>query len=389
VTVLVRKWVLRLAFMVCSVLPVRERVVLASNHSSHLRGNLKCIHDEMNRQGLGDQAVLLLSDTRPGLLGKASTLLHAVVAEYYLATSRVFIVDDYYFPIYVITPKPQTTIIQTWHASGAFKKIGYSVLDKSFGASEQLVRHVHIHSNYDHILIGSKSAIPAYSEAFGQPAERFVTELGIPRTDLFFDAVLMAQAVADVRAKYKIPSGKKVLLYAPTFRGDSKHEAAYHDDLDLELVRERCGAEWVLLLRLHPFVSSHTLLPPSLAGFAFDVSDHADFNELMLASDMLVTDYSSAIFEYALLDRPMAFFAPDFEAYQNERGFYFSYADVVPGPIFGTTAGLADYVAAGVFDTVRVAEFRRASFDVADGHASERVVRQLVAPALKHAERGA
>ncbi len=133
------------------------------------------------------QTVLLLSDTRPGLLGKASTLLKAIVAEYYLATSRVFIVDDYFFPIYVITPKPGTTIIQTWHASGAFKKIGYSVLDKSFGASEELVRHVRIHSNYDHILIGSKSAIPAYSEAFGQPAEKFVTELGIPRTDLFFD----------------------------------------------------------------------------------------------------------------------------------------------------------------------------------------------------------
>lgn len=387
--VLVRKWVLRLAFMACSVLPVRERVVLASNHSTHLRGNLKCIHDELQRQGLGSQTVLLLSDTRPGLLGKASTLLKAIIAEYYLATSRVFIVDDYFFPIYVITPKAGTTIIQTWHASGAFKKIGYSVLDKSFGASEELVRHVRIHSNYDHILIGSKNAIPAYSEAFGQPAEKFVTELGIPRTDLFFDTERMAEAVEGVRAKYRLPSGKKVLLYAPTFRGDSKHEAAYHDDLDLDLVRERCGDEWVLLLRLHPFVSGDTALSPSLAGFAYDVSDHPDFNELMLASDLLVTDYSSAIFEYALLDRPMAFFAPDYAAYQNERGFYFNYADTVPGPVLETTQALADYIAAGVFDTARVAEFRRASFDVADGHATERVVSQLVTPSLTRAERGA
>ncbi len=104
---------------------------------------------------------------------------------------------------------------------------------------------------------------------------------------------------------------------------------------------------------------------------------------------MLVTDYSSAIFEYALLDRPMAFFAPDYEAYQNERGFYFNYADTVPGPVLETSEALADYIAAGVFDTARVAEFRRASFDVADGHASERVVRQLVTPSLTHAESGA
>ena len=84
----------------------------------------------------------------------------------------------------------------------------------------------------------------------------------------------------------------------------------------------------------------------------------------------------------------MAFFAPDYEAYENERGFYFDYADVVPGPIFTTTEELADYVAAGEFDPTRVASSARASFDVADGHASERVVRQLVTPALKHAERG-
>ena len=92
------------------------------------------------------------------------------------------------------------------------------------------------------------------------------------------------------------------------------------------------------------------MIGPELEGFAIDVSDHPDINELMLVSDVLVTDYSSAIYEFALLDRPMAFFAPDYEAYEAERGFYFDYRTGVPGPIFETSEALADYLRAGDFD---------------------------------------
>ncbi len=388
VIVFVRAWILRAAFTLCRLAPLRDRVVLASTHTSHLSGNLDYIRRELARQGLADRSVVLAMPSRRGVAGRLSTLVGAVRAEYFLATSRVFIVDDYFFPMYVIRKRPGTTFIQTWHASGAFKKIGYSVLDKSFGASEALVRQVRIHSNYDHILLGSQRDVPAYSEAFGQPAERFVTNLGIPRTDLFFDAEKTAAARAAVRSAYGIPDDKRVILYAPTFRGDSKHQAAHRDDLDLRVMREHCGADWVLLLRLHPFVASQAHIEPELAGFTINVSDHPDINELMLASDVMVTDYSSAIFEYSLLERPMVFFAPDFEAYQAERGFYFDYAERVPGPVCTTTDEVARCIAGGSFDLDRVRAFRDASFEVADGHASERVVSSLIRPALAPAPSG-
>jgi CDP-ribitol ribitolphosphotransferase len=379
-----RKWTLKAVFALLTPLPLHDRVVLASTHTSHLSGNLEFIADELARRGMSSQVVVLTNAARRGVLGKLATLAAGARAEYYLATSRVFVVDDYFFPLYVVTPKPGTTVIQTWHASGAFKKVGYSVLDKSFGASAELVRHVAIHSNYDVILVGSQTAVPAYSEAFHQPAERFVSSIGIPRTDLFFDAEGVERTSAAVRAKYSVPEGKRVVLYAPTFRGDSKHVAAYHDSLDLAVMHERLGDEMVLLLRLHPFVASHTAIDPALAGFAINVSDHPDINELMLVTDVLVTDYSSAIFEFSLLGRPMAFFAPDFEAYEAERGFYFPYAESVPGPIFTTSEALAEYLASGKFDTERVARFRERSFEIADGHASERFVDRLVLPALDH-----
>ena len=141
----------------------------------------------------------------------------------------------------------------------------------------------------------------------------------------------------------------------------------------------------MLLVRLHPFVRSRTTIGPDLAGFAIDVSDHPDINELMLVSDILVTDYSSAIYEFSLLGRPMVFFAPDYEAYELERGFYFDYRTGVPGPIFETTGPLAEYLRAGAFDTARVERFREASFDVADGHSATYVTDALILPSLTRA----
>jgi CDP-ribitol ribitolphosphotransferase len=179
-----------------------------------------------------------------------------------------------------------------------------------------------------------------------------------------------------------VPEGRRVILYAPTFRGASVTAARDAGHLDLALLEAALGRDHVLLLRLHPFVRSRLAVPRDLRGFAIDVSDHPDINELMLVSDILVTDYSSAMYEFALLGRPIVFLAPDVEAYEEERGFYFDFRAGAPGPIVGTTAELAAVLRAGVFDLERVAAFRRASFDVADGRATVRVVDRVILPAL-------
>jgi CDP-ribitol ribitolphosphotransferase len=179
-----------------------------------------------------------------------------------------------------------------------------------------------------------------------------------------------------------LTDGRRVVLYAPTFRGDSVTDARATDDLDLGVLRAALGDDHVLLIRLHPFIRSSTTIGPELRGFAIDVSDHPDINELMLVSDVLVTDYSSAIYEFALLGRPMVFFAPDYDAYERERGFYFDYRTGVPGPIFETTEALAAYLRAGEFDLDRVERFRRASFDVADGRSTVRFTDELIVPSL-------
>jgi CDP-glycerol glycerophosphotransferase (TagB/SpsB family) len=382
----VRIFLVRAAFAAGRRRPLRPRVVLATAHSAQLSGNLFAIHQELSTRRPSIPLVVLARRPARGVSGRLAAMAQAVSAGYYLATSRVIVVDDYFFPIYVIRPRDGTTIIQTWHACGAFKKVGYSLLGRSFGADEALVERVPIHSNYDVCLVASQAAIPAYAEAFRQPVERFRSDLGIPRTDVLFGDDRLAAIRAAVRAKYGLPEGRRIILFAPTFRGDSITNARTTDDLDLAVLQTALGRDHVVLVRLHPFVRSRTAIGPELAGFAIDVSDHPDIDELMLVADVLVTDYSSAIFEFALLDRPMAFFAPDYETYERERGFYFDYRTGVPGPIFETTDALATYLQTGDFDLERVARFRAASFDIADGRSTARVTDELIIPAVREAE---
>lgn len=380
--VIARIWAVRLAYDAATVLPVRRRVVLATAHLDRIEGNLRAVADELGRRDTRVRVVELARAPEPGLVGALRVALDNLVAAYHLATARVFIVDDYFFPIYAIRRRRGTAIIQVWHACGAFKKFGYSIGEKSFGASSALTSRVRIHSNYDVCLASSEATAVCYSEAFRQPLERFVWSLGIPRTDLLFGEPKVSETREKVRRRYALPAGRRVVLYAPTFRGDQTYAARHPTELDLHLLRRVLADDHIVLLRLHPFVRHGVRTDADLADFVVDVSEYPEVNELMLASDVLVTDYSSVIFEFALLGRPIVFFAPDHETYERERGFYFDYRREGPGPVFETTRELAEYLRAGSFDTERVERFREKWFALADGRATERFVDQLVLPAL-------
>jgi CDP-ribitol ribitolphosphotransferase len=378
----VRIWSVRLVHRLASLVPLRRRVVLATGQLDRLAGNLAIIQTELARREPPIPVTVLAARPRGGWRGRAWTFWRGLVGAFHLATSRVFIVDDYYFPIYPVRRRPGTLVVQTWHASGAFKKFGLSVLDKTFGADPGLASRVSIHGNYDVCLIGSQEGAVHYAEAFGQPLERFRWDLGIPRTDVLFGDERLARTTAALRARYAIPEGRRIVLYAPTFRGEHVTAARYDAGLDLATLQAVLGDDHVVLVKLHPFIRAAAPIGPELAGFAIDVSDHPDINELLPLADVLVTDYSSVIFEYALLGRPMVFYAPDLSAYEDERGFYFDYRSWVPGPVAVTSDEVAACLRAAEFDPARIAAFRARSIAVADGHATERFVDQLVLPAL-------
>ena len=381
--VVLRVALVRVGFALGRLLPVRSRVVLATGHAAMISGNLAWIREGLRSQSPTLPVVVLSHLPGGGWRRLVGAGVHSLRSGWQLATARLFVVDDYFFPMYVIRPRPGTTFVQVWHACGAFKKFGYSVLDKGFGADEAYVRSIPIHANYDLCLVSAARFAPFYAEAFRTPLDRFTADLGIPRTDLFFDPERSTRAAAAVRARYSIPAGRRVVLYAPTFRGERITVARDPTDLDLAALHAVLGDDHVVLLRSHPFVRSRLAADPALRGFVIDVSDHPDMNELMLVSDVLVTDYSSAMYEFALTERPIAFFAPDHARYEAERGFYLDYSTDLPGPIFTTSAELAAYLRRADFDLDRIRRFAAASFDVADGNATRRFLDRVVAPALR------
>jgi teichoic acid ribitol-phosphate primase len=372
---------IRLAFRLGRRRKPRPEVLLASAHAAALSGNLAAIRDDLATRHPEIRVRVLAHAQVGGFRGRLRMLWHGAIAGYRLATARVVVVDDYFLPLYTVQPRRGTTVAQVWHACGAFKKFGYSLVDKSFGADEAALAPFPIHVNYDLCLVSARSVAPAYAEAFRQPLDLFVSEIGIPRTDVLVDPGRAGSVAESVRQLYGLTDGRRVILYAPTFRGDRTTQARDPQGLDIEVLRSVLGEDHVLLVRSHPFVRrGQRAAKPD--PFVVDVSDYREMNELMLTADVLITDYSSAIFEFALLGRPIVFFAPDHPAYERERGFYFDFAAGAPGPIFEETEPLAAFLRRGEFDIARVRQFATDSFDVADGSATQRFVDRVVLPAL-------
>ena len=384
----VRVFAARAGATLARLQPIQERVYIVANRDGVLRGNLAEI--ERALRALPAAPTILREtgsdDERNGgvpILSHFTAVLRIAKRSYRVASSRVVIVDDYFFPIYPVKKRSGVTIIQVWHACGAFKRFGRATMESEWGADEAFLKLVPIHSNYDLTLVSSASIAQVYADAFGQPVEKITAAFGIPRTDALVLSPRRDATEREVRARLGLTDSRTTILYAPTFRGADMKGAAAPELLDIAVLFRALGDEYRLILRLHPFVKLAMRIPDEAKDFVVDASREPDVNEVMLAADILVTDYSSIIFEYALLNRPMAFLAPDLAAYERERGFFFDYRSGVPGPVVETTEQLITWVNAKAFDLPRVAKFATASFDVMDGNATERLVEQVILPALR------
>lgn len=121
-----------------------------------------------------------------------------------------------------------------------------------------------------------------------------------------------------------------MITYAPTFRGNSEERKAFQLELNLRKMKEELGQEYVVVIKLHPLVSVETQVPEDLADFVLDFSG-IEMNDVLIVTDILITDYSSVIYDYSILNRPIIFYAYDLEAYSLERNFYHDYLDFVTG----------------------------------------------------------
>lgn len=201
----------------------------------------------------------------------------------------------------------------SWHGT-PMKRMG---LDKKSQKNDPRYRE-----NFDDIMLAqSNYEVEKMSEATHMPKERFRL-YGLPRNDIL--AFVTFEQVKCARKKLEIPTDKKVILYAPTFREyllDDMSRCTLSVPIDFERWDKILGNEYVVLFRAHYEVAKHTMLPQN--GNWIDVSDYPHLNDLMIASDILISDYSSILFDFAIMGKPMFQFAYDYEEYNQKRGLYF------------------------------------------------------------------
>lgn len=371
---LTAKFLISTSYNISRVFPVKNKVTFATFRTTNLTGNFKYIHDEIVKRGIDVKFNFMFKKFKPTLIGKADYLIHMMSAGYHMATSKIFIIDDYYFPVYVIKPRKGNKIIQVWHACGAFKKFGYDVLGKGYGASESYISDIKIHSNYDVVTVSSKEVAKHYATAFNMNESNIVST-GIPRTDIFFSKELIGQAKGRVYDKFPVLKGKRVVLYAPTFRGKGQTDVCFDMTLNLDLISKSIDENTIFALKMHPFVK--TRIEDNFKNI-IDLSDYEDINDLLMVSDMLITDYSSVIFEFSLMEKPIIMYAPDMEEYIAERDFYYEYSDFVPGPITKTTEEVVEKINLQNFDMSKVKLFKDRFFDYHDGRSTERFVTNFI-----------
>ena len=361
--------VLRVIGALFSLLPLRRRrVVLATARLPVLEGNLLFIDAAIRRLRPGTDVVHLLEPYSYGLRGKVLYFLRLVRGMYYLRTSGLVIVDNAWLPVHVAPHRPETTVVQVWHAAGALKRFG---ADTPGGLVEP--EQTFLHRYYDYAIASGEGGREPWSRALRTPLDR-VLALGTPRTDLFFDSAALAAARERMLAPHPSLAGRRIVLYAPTFRGRGRGKFGANA-LGGASLRASLPAEFALVLKSHP-----NLDPTGVETDGFDlVADPAsDMNDWLAAADILVTDYSSSIYEWALLRRPLVLLVDDLETYEQDPGLYVDYRTGMIGAQVRDTAGVAEAILADAWDLAAYDAFIARNAGACDGHASERFVERFV-----------
>ncbi|MFE1559573.1 CDP-glycerol glycerophosphotransferase family protein [Streptomyces sp. NPDC058734] len=370
---------------VFSKLPVKKGTVVFESHmGKQYSDSPKAIYEELVRQGAPFEAIWSYAGAKPTGFPEQATLVKRWSWQYLRALAQAeYWVDNQGFPL-ALTKRPGTTYIQTWHGS-ALKRMGFHEPRTKAQGKPAQDRFQKAVDRFDHFLIRSEHDVRTLAKGF-RLRDEVLLRTGYPRNDALVEAH-RAEAHSGERvrgplaAELGIDPDKRVLLYAPTFRASADGTVeGFEFPFDVEEFADRLGDRFTLLVRTH-YLNSVSL-PPSVAGRVVDVSRHHDITPLLALADGLITDYSSVMFDYAVLDRPMLFFAYDYEKYSTDiRGTYFDLKEKAPGPVVATADELMQAVSAFDEADAKYAEARQrflAEFGEYDrGDAARRIVEKF------------
>ncbi len=359
-----------------------NKVVFVEVRMEDISDSFKLLYEELNKNYSYEITTHFLGS---GFVSRRENIKRSKEMVKDIGNAKYVFLNESSDVISCLPMRKETVVTQLWHGCGAFKKFGMSTADLIFGDDRKTLMKYPYHKNYTHVTVSSPEVIWAYEEAMSYENKKGVVKAtGISRTDYFFHEDVKSKAFEKLYKEFPQARDKKVILYAPTFRGRVA-KAKTPDKLDIELLGDKFKKEYVLVLKHHPFVKKRPQIPEGYKSFAKDLTDEMTIEDLLLVSDICISDYSSLVFEYSLFLRPMIFFAYDLDNYCDWRGFYYDFKTFVPGPIFTENNEIVDYIADidAQFDKEKVIRFRDKFMGACDGHSTERIMELVFGKSLK------
>ena len=344
-------------------IPMEEnRILLFSVSREDLSGNLLYVERQIPKDKYQVDVVLENDGTsRDELLRK-------------MAAAKYIIIDDYTKMIYPLTMRKDAKLIQVWHSTGAFKRMGFARM----GRKGSTIRTSLTHKNYTDVIVSAEGVVADFEEAFGV-SKACIRPIGVPRTDVFFDKQYCDSKREELYNLYPMLRGKKLVMFAPTFRGETREEAHYPEAyMALDRFAEALGDAYVIGVKLHPFITQKMEIPKGYEHRIVDFSDYREINDLLFITDVLITDYSSVIFEYAFLKKPLVFYVPDLEEYTSDRDFFYPFETYTYGAVARTQESLFEAVKTARFDEEKLTTFYEKFLGACDGHSSQRFVKEIL-----------
>lgn len=364
----IKKSIKRMINLLFSFTKVKhDRVIFECYHGSKYADSIKTMYEYI-RDNTNFECIWVLNNVNQALLEEGVKIVKRNSFKYYFyySTSKYWITNSHRYND--IAPKPETIYTMIWHGMGDFKKFAGDIKGQPASRFKSLRKDA---EEITYFVCSSENIKDTYSRALLLDKNK-IHALGLPRNDMFYDEDVKNR----IRDKYKkmFATNKKIILYAPTYRDAQKD---FEVIMNFKKMYEELHEEYVVLVKAHYFVKNELNIPDDLKDFIIDVCYYDDIQELLIASDILVTDYSSVFFDFIIMNKPTIFYAYDKEEYiKNWGGFYHDYDSFVPGPIVKDCEELIETLKNK--DKLKLAIEQASRFileydDFKDGKATERV----------------
>ncbi len=312
-------------YMFFKLLPVKNRITMISRQSDKETVDFRLLREEIERRD-SDIQVCVLCHKLEGrdqakFIDKVKYIFHCVKQMYYIATSKVVILDSYCILISILKHRKGLKVIQMWHSMGTMKKFGYQILGKTEGSNKKLAKDMKMHKNYDYVFASGRAYASYLEEGFACGMDK-IRIYSLPRVDLLTDKKYQQETREKIINRYPKLKDKKNIVYCPTFRKD---EHNFESNLQ-KLIDNMKFDSYNLILKLHPLSKVKVVSNDNIINDTeFSTMD------MLSVADYVISDYSCIIYEAAILDIPLYFFAFDFKKYNETRGITFNYKKEVPG----------------------------------------------------------